>query len=135
MRASARQPARAIAEAAPRAAAGLLAACRCIRLSRTPSELVVRATHVEAPSRDWIDEAPEPHELAAAQELLGLLPGELTDPNEAVEESGAVPHRPVRLGGSTSLRAPVTAQSATQPTRRIPRRSRSRVSHMPTRLS
>jgi DNA segregation ATPase FtsK/SpoIIIE, S-DNA-T family len=39
-----------------------------------PRELIVRATHVEAPSRDWFDEEPEPQELAAAQDLLGLLP-------------------------------------------------------------
>jgi S-DNA-T family DNA segregation ATPase FtsK/SpoIIIE len=37
-------------------------------------ELIVRATHVEAPSRDWMHEEPTPHELDAAQELLGLLP-------------------------------------------------------------
>src|SRR6185312_13807856 len=39
-----------------------------------PHELVVRATHVEAPSRDWIDEPPEQAELDRAQELLGMLP-------------------------------------------------------------
>jgi len=39
-----------------------------------PHELVVRATHVEAPSRDWMDEPPEQVELDRAQELLGILP-------------------------------------------------------------
>jgi DNA segregation ATPase FtsK/SpoIIIE, S-DNA-T family len=46
-------------------------------------ELIVRATHVEAPSHDWLEEEPEPGELDKAQELLGMLP----EP-PALEQSG-----------------------------------------------
>jgi DNA segregation ATPase FtsK/SpoIIIE, S-DNA-T family len=45
-------------------------------------ELIVRATHVEAPSRDWINEEPEPDELEAAQRLLAGLPDELEEQPE-----------------------------------------------------
>jgi len=48
------------------------------------AELVVRATHVEAPSRDWMDEAPDPDEIEVAQELLAA-----DDP--APQESAAAP--------------------------------------------
>ncbi len=51
-------------------------------------ELVVRATHVEAPSRDWMDEPPAPEELDKAQELLGLLPAE-PEQDEASEAPAA----------------------------------------------
>jgi S-DNA-T family DNA segregation ATPase FtsK/SpoIIIE len=39
-------------------------------------ELIVRATHVEAPPLDWMNEEPEPEELDAAQKLLASLPDE-----------------------------------------------------------
>ena len=39
-------------------------------------ELIVRATHVEAPPLDWMNEEPEPDELDAAQKLLAGLPDE-----------------------------------------------------------
>jgi S-DNA-T family DNA segregation ATPase FtsK/SpoIIIE len=39
-------------------------------------ELIVRATHVEAPPLDWMNEEPEPNELDAAQKLLAGLPDE-----------------------------------------------------------
>ncbi len=38
------------------------------------AELIVRATHVEAPSRDWMDEPPGPQELEDARELLAEEP-------------------------------------------------------------
>ena len=47
-----------------------------------PRELIVRATHVEAPSRDWLEEEPDQAELDRAQELLGMLP----EPPEAGAE-------------------------------------------------
>ena len=55
-----------------------------------PRELIVRATHVEAPSRDWMDEEPEQAELDRAQELLGMLP----EPPEAGQS--AAPRRTSR---------------------------------------
>ena len=52
-----------------------------------PRELVVRATHVEAPSRDWRDEPPDAQDLDRSQELLGTLPEGSADgaPGEAAE--------------------------------------------------
>jgi S-DNA-T family DNA segregation ATPase FtsK/SpoIIIE len=47
------------------------------------AELVVRATHVEAPSRDWMDEPPEPEEIEVAREELADEP----EP-EAAEAAG-----------------------------------------------
>ena len=55
-----------------------------------PRELVVRATHVEAPSRDWMDEPPEQQELDRAQELLGMLPG-TPDDEQPAAAAGAEP--------------------------------------------
>src|SRR6185312_10403686 len=57
-----------------------------------PHELVVRATHVEAPSRDWIDEPPEQAELDRAQELLGMLP--YTPEQEITAAEGAAHAEP-----------------------------------------
>jgi S-DNA-T family DNA segregation ATPase FtsK/SpoIIIE len=45
-----------------------------------PAELIVRATHVEAPSRDWMEEEPEPQELEAARELLAGAPEPVEEP-------------------------------------------------------
>jgi DNA segregation ATPase FtsK/SpoIIIE, S-DNA-T family len=47
-----------------------------------PAQLIVRATHVEAPSRDWLDEPPEAQEIEAARELLA-------DGSEPVSEDAA----------------------------------------------
>jgi S-DNA-T family DNA segregation ATPase FtsK/SpoIIIE len=58
-------------------------------------ELVVRATHVEAPSHDWLEEQPEPAELDRAQELLGLLPEE---PQERVPDEQESPGAEQREG-------------------------------------
>jgi S-DNA-T family DNA segregation ATPase FtsK/SpoIIIE len=38
------------------------------------AELIVRATHVEAPSRDWLDEPPGAEEVEAARDLLADEP-------------------------------------------------------------
>jgi S-DNA-T family DNA segregation ATPase FtsK/SpoIIIE len=53
-----------------------------------PRELVIRATHVEAPSHDWLDEPPDPQELDRAQELLGM-PEDLDGGAEAAERTMA----------------------------------------------
>ena len=50
-----------------------------------PRELIVRSTHVEAPSRDWLEQEPEQAELDRAQELLGMLP----EPPEAGQSAAA----------------------------------------------
>jgi S-DNA-T family DNA segregation ATPase FtsK/SpoIIIE len=54
-------------------------------------ELIVRATHVEAPSRDWINDEPEPDELEAAQRLLAGLPDEPEEQPEPELEIEAAP--------------------------------------------
>ena len=81
-----------------------------------PRELVVRATHVEAPSRDWMDEPPDQQELDRAQELLGMLP-------EHPAERAARLRRP----------APEPRAPDPMPSRRMSRmrRSRSPGSRMP----
>jgi S-DNA-T family DNA segregation ATPase FtsK/SpoIIIE len=54
-------------------------------------ELIVRATHVEAPSHDWLDEGPGQDELDRAQELLSMLPEPPADPSAA--SPGGTPER------------------------------------------
>ncbi len=49
------------------------------------AELIVRATHVEAPSRDWLDEPPEPDGLEVAREELS----EEAEPGPPVEAEAA----------------------------------------------
>ena len=56
-----------------------------------PSELIVRATHVEAPSRDWLDEAAEAHELEAARELLAQEPASVDSPDPGAPEEEKPP--------------------------------------------
>ncbi|MHB8531943.1 MAG: DNA translocase FtsK, partial [Solirubrobacteraceae bacterium] len=66
-------------------------------------ELIVRATHVEAPSRDWMEEPPEPHELDRAQELLGLLPEPLApgaEQEHAEPEPGSSAPGPAGAAGA-----------------------------------
>src|SRR4051812_10621478 len=53
-----------------------------------PAELVVRATHVEAPSRDWLDEPSGEQEIEAARGLPGEEP-EASPGLEAAPESPA----------------------------------------------
>ncbi len=53
-------------------------------------ELIVRATHVEAPSRDWLDEQPGPQELQDARDLLAEVP----EPEPAHEPGDAAPAKP-----------------------------------------
>src|SRR6185437_4635671 len=81
-----------------------------------PAELVVRATHVEAPSRDWMDEPPEQEELAAARELLAdeaqEAPPAAAEPPEEVEEeeqiAGVAQADPADLTPQGRLRGAVT---------------------------
>src|SRR6185312_14280087 len=81
-----------------------------------PAELVVRATHVEAPSRDWMDEPPEPEQLAAARELLSgdaqEPPPAAAEPEEEVEEeeqiAGVAQADPADLTPQGRLRGAVT---------------------------
>jgi S-DNA-T family DNA segregation ATPase FtsK/SpoIIIE len=47
------------------------------------AELIVRATHVEAPSRDWMDEPPGAEELQAARDLLAEEPAPEADAEPA----------------------------------------------------
>ena len=59
-----------------------------------PHELVVRSTHVEAPSRDWMDEPPEQVELDRAQELLGMLPDSAEEEIRAEASPPTSEHEP-----------------------------------------
>jgi S-DNA-T family DNA segregation ATPase FtsK/SpoIIIE len=70
-----------------------------------PAELVVRATHVEAPSQDWMDEvdavaqgALEASELASGSPDMGIEAQALgsDDGEDAQEISGAIEDRPAR---------------------------------------
>ncbi len=60
-----------------------------------PRQLIVRATHVEAPSRDWSEDPPVPHELDRAQELLGLAPAHEEQPErDEADPGGDAPGAP-----------------------------------------
>ena len=81
-----------------------------------PAELVVRATHVEAPSRDWMEEPPEPQELEAAHERLaeeaGAQASAAEEPEEDAEEeeqiAGVAQADPADLTPQGRLRGAVT---------------------------
>jgi S-DNA-T family DNA segregation ATPase FtsK/SpoIIIE len=80
-----------------------------------PAELIVRATHVEAPSRDWMDEPPAAEELDAAQKLLAeepeppAAPKAAPDAEEEDEQIVGVAHAdPAELTPQGRLRGAVT---------------------------
>ncbi|HEY0515799.1 MAG TPA: DNA translocase FtsK [Solirubrobacteraceae bacterium] len=69
-----------------------------------PHELVVRATHVEAPSRDWLDEAAEMPERDRAQELLGQLSTRTPGPQQdAIDDAAETPE--AEAGGAAAREA------------------------------
>src|ERR1019366_8137018 len=70
-----------------------------------PEELIVRATHVEAPSRDWMDEPAEQPAAEEAPELADSVDGE-----EAEEEqvAGVAHADPAELTPQGRLRGAVT---------------------------
>ncbi len=87
------------------------------------AELIVRATHVEAPSRDWLDEPPGPQDLEAARDLLADEPEPDAEPpapgkpaagaNEEEEEgdeqiAGVAHADPAELTPQGRLRGAVT---------------------------
>jgi DNA segregation ATPase FtsK/SpoIIIE, S-DNA-T family len=81
------------------------------------AELVVRATHVEAPSRDWMDEPPEPEEIEAAREELAeepepepraAAPSQDADEEEDEHIAGVAHADPADLTPQGRLRGAVT---------------------------
>jgi S-DNA-T family DNA segregation ATPase FtsK/SpoIIIE len=64
-----------------------------------PRELVIRATHVEAPSPDWMEQEPDASELEEAEKLLGTAP----EPDAATQE-------PDGADGEPSERERITAK-------------------------